>query len=76
MENPENLPRLDDDIIVIRGRSDTDFWCQRFSVSPFTLFHLLKTVGNSASQIGEFLHSHQGDEAEKAREPAKNISIL
>ena len=76
MGNPENLPGPEDDIIVIKGRSDTDFWCQRFSISPYTLFHLLKTVGNSASQIGDFLHKHQGDELDRVREPAKNISIL
>lgn len=76
MDIPEDLPRLEDDIIVIAGRSDIDFWCHRFSISPFTLFHLLRTVGNSARQIGEFLHKEKEERLDKVGEPVKNISIL
>lgn len=67
---------LKDEIIVITGRSDIDFWCQRFSISAFSLFHLLRTVGNSARQIGEFLHRNNEDRLDRVAEPMKNISIL
>jgi hypothetical protein len=76
MDNPEYLPGPEDDVIVIKGRSDTDYWCQRFGISPFTLCHLLKTVGNRASQIVDFLHKHQGEALDNIREPVKNVSIL
>jgi deferrochelatase/peroxidase EfeB len=76
MDSPEYPQQFDDDKIIINGRSDIDFWCLRFSISPFTLFHLLRTVGNSARQIGEFLHKDQGVRLDRAEEPLKNISIL
>lgn len=65
-----------DEIIVISGRSDIDFWCRRFSISPFTLFQLLKTVGNDARQIGEFLHKNEEERLDTIGEPKKYISIL
>jgi hypothetical protein len=68
-------PHPSDEIIVISGRSDIDFWCRRFSISPFTLFQLLKTVGNDARQIGEFLHKNEGERLDIG-EPKKSISIL
>jgi hypothetical protein len=73
---PEEPRHPKDDIIVITGRSDIDFWCQRFSISPYTLFQLLRTVGNSARQIGEFLHKNQEERLDEVGEPIKNISIL
>jgi hypothetical protein len=76
MYTPEEAPGLKDEIIVITGRSDIDFWCQRFSISSFALFHLLKTVGNNARQIGEFIHKNNGDRLDRVGEPMKNISIL
>jgi hypothetical protein len=76
MGSPENLQHFEDDNIIITGRSDIEFWCLRFSITPFVLFHLLKTVGNSARQIGEFLHMEQGVGLNRAEESYKNISIL
>jgi len=73
---PEEPRHPKDDIIVITGRSDIDFWCQRFAISPYTLFQLLRTVGNSARQIGEFLHKNQEERLDEVGEPIKNISIL
>ena len=76
MDSPEHLQPFEDDNIIIAGRSDIDFWCLKFSITPFTLFHLLKTVGNSARQIGDFLHKEQGVGLNRAEESYKNISIL
>ena len=45
----------ENDCISINGQSDIDYWAQRFSVSPFTLFQLLKNTGNSAPRIEEYL---------------------
>jgi hypothetical protein len=73
---PEEPRHPKDDIIVITGRSDIDFWCQRFSISPYTLFQMLRNVGNSARQIGEFLHKNQEERLDEVGEPIKNISIL
>ena len=73
---PQEAQHPGDEIIIISGRSDIDFWCRRFSVSPFTLFQLLKTVGNDARQIGEFLHKNEGEKLDKIGEPMKSISIL
>jgi hypothetical protein len=76
MHIPEELRHLNDEIIVITGRSDIDFWCRRLSISPFTLFQLLRTVGNSARQIVDFLHKNEKERLDKVEEPIKNISIL
>ena len=73
---PEKPRHLNDETIVITGRSDIDFWCQRFSISPYTLFQLLKTVGNSARQIGDFIHNTEKERLDKVGGPIKNISIL
>jgi len=76
MDKTENLLPSVDDTIVINGPSSVYIWCHRFSISPFTLFHLLKTVGNSAREIEELLHKHQYQKREKAGEPVKSVSIL
>jgi hypothetical protein len=73
---PEESRRGNDEIIVITGRSDIDFWCQRFSISPYTLFQLMRTVGNSARQIGDFIHKNEKERLDKVEESIKNISIL
>jgi hypothetical protein len=46
------------DVVTIHSTSDARYWSQYFSISPFTLFQLLKIVGNNVNEIGEFLHSH------------------
>ncbi len=76
MYSPDEPLDLKDEKIIITGRSDINFWCQRFSISAFALFHLLKTVGNSARQIGEFIHKNHGDRLDRVGEPMKDISIL
>jgi hypothetical protein len=72
---PEEPQDPKGDTIVIAGRSDVDFWCQRLSISPFTLFHLLRSVGNNVSQIGEFLHSDHRTVLDNVGEPIKDIGI-
>jgi hypothetical protein len=47
------------DCIEINKSSDATYWCKRFSVSPFTLFQLIKNVGNSARAIEDLLHNHK-----------------
>jgi hypothetical protein len=76
MDNLEVPSRLVDDTITIAGRSDIDFWCRTFSISPFTLFYVMKTVGNSARHIGDFLHKDQGVKLDSVGNPIKSISIL
>lgn len=78
MSRQKSLPDFSEDVIVVHTAADTHYWCERFSISPFTLFHLLNTVGNRASQIEEFIHSHDavrlGNE-QKSINP-KNFTIL
>ena len=76
MHIPQEPQHPSDEIIVISGRSDVGFWCRRFSISPFTLFQLLRTVGNDARQIGDFLHKNEGERQDKIGVPKKSISIL
>lgn len=47
------------DCISTKDRSDIMYWCDRLSVSPFSLFHLIKTVGNSVTKIEEFIHTSE-----------------
>lgn len=49
---PENI-----DCIESKDRSVINYWCEKLSVSPFTLFHVIKTVGNNINMVEEFLHS-------------------
>ena len=46
------------DCITSQDRSAINYWCEKLSVSPFTLFHVMKTVGNNITLIEEFLHNH------------------
>jgi hypothetical protein len=76
MNSRKTLPLATEDIIAINGASDINYWSDRFSVSPFTLFHLLKTVGNSASKIGEFLHRQEQEQFEEVNQQKKDSTIL
>jgi hypothetical protein len=76
MNTPAEPRQPNDELILINGRADIDFWCRRFSISAFTLFQLLKTVGNDARQIGEFLHKSEEESLDTIGEPKKFISIL
>jgi hypothetical protein len=78
MSSQNNLWTAAGDVVIINGRSSLLYWCERFSVAPFTLFHLLKTVGNSATEIGEFLHKHNmADIAGKqSKKSLSNYTIL
>lgn len=55
----KGLYSTDNDCISINARGDIHFWCQRFAVSPFTLYQLLKNVGNSVRKIEKFLHNQR-----------------
>jgi hypothetical protein len=69
----------DNDCIEINTSSDATYWCKRFSISPFTLFQLIKNVGNSASAIEDLLHNHKKNGSLENREeivrPYKNPLI-
>jgi hypothetical protein len=45
--------------ITIRGRFDIEYWCERLAVSPFTLFHLVRTVGNNVTAVEDFIHTSE-----------------
>jgi hypothetical protein len=76
MPSQKNILLPLDDLIIINTPSDTQYWCRRFSISPFTLFHLLKTVGNRVSEIGEFLHKPDIASLRPYRKPMKELTIL
>jgi hypothetical protein len=76
MSSPKEYLVTNNDIITIHSPSDTHYWCKWFSISPFTLFHLLKTVGNSATEIGEFLHNHEVIRLGQVNRPTKDFTIL
>jgi hypothetical protein len=78
MSSQNNLRTVAEGIVTINGRSALEYWCDRFSVSPFTLFQLLKTVGNNATEIGEFLHKHCVEEAgeNKIKKSLSSSTIL
>jgi len=79
MNRPKTLSNHIEDVIIISGRADAHYWCKQFSISPFTLFHLLKTVGNRVSQLEEFLHNHREVKLEnepKSIKSPKNFTVL
>jgi hypothetical protein len=49
---PEN-----NDCIETKDRSVLNYWCEKLAISPFALFHVIKTVGNNVTKIEEFLHN-------------------
>ena len=59
MTGEKNIRELPDTIITINTPGDAHYWSKRLSISPFTLFHLLRTVGNSLRDIVEFLHKSE-----------------
>ena len=61
----------DNDCIDINTSSDATYWCKRFSISPFTLFQLIKNLGNSARTIEDFLHDHKRTSLLEKREKAR-----
>ena len=60
----------DNDCIEINKSSDATYWCKRFSITPFTLFQLIKNVGNSARAIEDLLHNHKKNGQLENREGA------
>jgi hypothetical protein len=60
----------DNDCIEVNKSSDVTYWCKRFSISPFTLFQLIKNVGNSARAIEDLLHNHNKNRPLENREEA------
>ena len=76
MNSQKTLSPVSDETIMINRPADIVYWAERLSVSPFTLFHLLKTVGNSAREIGEFLHKQELERANNIESPEKKVTIL
>ena len=77
MDSQNNLRTVAAGVVTINGRPALEYWCDRFSVSPFTLFQLLKTVGNSATEIGEFLHKSRLEAGEqKFKKSLSSSNIL
>jgi Protein of unknown function (DUF3606) len=76
MTSQKDTLALTDDIITINTPSDTHYWCERLAVSPFTLFYLLKTVGNNATEIVEFLHKTDSIRLKQTIKPLKEFTIL
>jgi len=52
----KNILEIHDDAITINTPADAHYWSRRLSISSFTLFHLVTTVGNRLTDIVEFLH--------------------
>jgi hypothetical protein len=76
MNSRKTLSLATDDRIAINGASSINYWSNRFLVSPFTLFHLLRIVGNSVSKIGEFLHRQEQEQFEAVNQQKKDLTIL
>lgn len=70
MNTYQRNQQADNDCIEINMNSDVTYWCQRFSISPFTLFQLMKNLGNSARAIEDFLHDHKKASPPENREGA------
>ena len=57
----------DNDCITSKDRSVINYWCERLSISPFTLFHVMKTVGNNITKIEEFLYNQSPTAYDEAK---------
>jgi hypothetical protein len=76
MSSQKILSTASQDIVLIKGPSDIKYWSQRFSVAPFTLFHVMRTVGNCITDIGEFLHKNNLMDPEGTENLKKDSTIL
>jgi hypothetical protein len=77
MNSVKNLSVAGEGIISINGPSDVNYWCSRLQLSPFALFHILRTVGSCLTDVVDFLHREQvvGDSMQKRRSN-KDFTIL
>jgi hypothetical protein len=76
MNSQKTLSSVTKDLIIVNRPTDAAYWCQHFSVSPFALFHLIKTVGNSAMKIGDFLHKQDQERANADDTPKEDSTII
>ena len=76
MTGEKNILELPDNIITINTALDAHYWSERLSISPFTLFHLLRTVGNRLSDIVEFLHKPESIPLTQRTKSPKEFTIL
>ena len=76
MTGEKNILELPDNIISINTALDAYYWSERLSVSPFTLFHVLRTVGNRLSSVVEFLHKSESTSLMQRTKPPKEVTIL
>jgi hypothetical protein len=76
MTGEKNILKLPDNIISINTALDAHYWSERLSVSPFTLFHVLRTVGNRLSSVVEFLHKSESTSLIQRAKSSKEVTIL
>lgn len=76
MNSQKTLSPVSKDTIVLNRPADVVYWAERFSVSPFTLFHLIRNVGNNAREIGEFLHKPGLERETTTAITEKKVTIL
>jgi hypothetical protein len=76
MTGEKNIFELPGTIITINTPIDAHYWSKRLSISPFTLFHLLRTVGNHLTEIVEFLHKTDPTALTRPTKPVKEFTIL
>ena len=76
MTGEKNILELPDNIITINTALDAHYWSERLSISPFTLFHVVRTVGNRLSVIVEFLHRTESTTLTPRTQTPKEVTIL
>jgi hypothetical protein len=72
----QNILEIHDDTITINTPADAHYWAQRLSISSFTLFHLVRTVGNRLTDIVEFLHKADPLTLRRPKSGTKVFTIL
>ena len=72
----KNILEIDDRMIAINTPADVRYWSERLSISSFTLFHLLRTVGNRLTDVVEFLHKTEPLTLTRPMNGAKTSTIL
>jgi hypothetical protein len=76
MTGERNILEIPDNTITINTGSDAQYWSKRLLISPFTLFHLVRTVGNRLSDIVEFLHKTEYITSTQQTKSPKEFTIL
>jgi hypothetical protein len=76
MAGQKHILEIPENIITVNTPADARYWSERLSISSFTLFHLLKTVGNHLTEVVEFLHKTDATPLARPGKSVKEFTIL